>query len=507
MLLLRVLLGAALGSAAFTPTKCGLGEKSMLTSFGADVLRDCLSGSSSERSCTPLPEHPRPTMTRPHHRVLNGLWQWEPAAVGHPEAPGPGAPPFGRPLNGTILVPFPVESCLSGVRLELQRVQQKAMWYRLVFDADGLVTAGGTARLHFGAVDWMSAVYLNGAELGTHTGGYSGFSFTLSGAFDLKPTANELIVWAYDPSDAGSQPMGKQRVGSIAAPGGDRYTPTSGIWQSVWIEPVAAQHILQLRTDANLTHLHLLVNATRGSAAFFVIVEGANTTARGVSGALLAVAIPAPRRLWSPEHPNLYNITVTLASGDSVRSYFGMRTFGLGSVRGSGVTVTRPLLNGNFTYAAGWLDQSWWPDGQYVAPTDEGLRSDLLAAKSFGFNMVRLHQKVNPERWYYWADRLGVMVFQDAVQHFGDRPSLEHFTNDLTRMISERYSHCSIVQWNIFNEGDCVKAFLQSNPQTPSNLVDLVRRLDPSRLVDVNSGGPANGYGLGDVNDIHDCEL
>jgi sucrose-6-phosphate hydrolase SacC (GH32 family) len=357
-------------TAAYSPTKCGLGEKSMVTEYGAEVLKDCAGG-----SCTPLPEYPRPTMTRPSFHVLNGLWQWEPARLDNPAAPGPGTAPVGKTLNGSILVPFPVESCLSGVPLALQRVQLKAMWYRLVFDAPTaeMAAAGSVSRLHFGAVDWMSAVFLNGAKLGENTGGYSSFSFTPSGA--LKPTGNELLVWVYDPSDAGPQPMGKQRVGSIAGPSGDRYTPTSGIWQTCWLEPVPTEHILALRSRADLTHFHLLVNTSTPGAAFTVAVDlsphshvnGTSVEAYGVAGQLLSVAIPAPRRLWSTAAPNLYNFTVTLTSSrssvqDSVRGYFGMRTFRLGTVNGS--ATRRPLLNGNYTFAAGWLDQSWWPDGQ-----------------------------------------------------------------------------------------------------------------------------------------------
>ena len=190
----------------------------MVSRYGAEVLQACSSG----LGCTPLPEHPRPTMTRQSFYILNGLWQWELEQTNTnfsgPAVPNPGRPPFGKTLNGSILVPFAVESCLSGVPLVLQRVQFKAMWYRLVFDAPTakMSVAGSVSRLHFGAVDWMSAVYLNRKKLGQHTGGYSGFSFTLTEA--LKPFENELLVWVYDPSDAGSQPMGKQRVGSISAP-------------------------------------------------------------------------------------------------------------------------------------------------------------------------------------------------------------------------------------------------------------------------------------------------
>eukprot|EP01047_Picozoa_sp_COSAG01_P028567 COSAG01_NODE_1924_length_8886_cov_6.780699_5_plen_473_part_00 len=324
-----LLCAATMVSASYTPTKCGLGDSSMISSYGKQVLEEC----SSNSSCVPLPEYPRPTMTRTSYRNLNGFWEWEPVAI-DPEAPlppQPGAPPAGRKLNSSILVPFPVESCLSGVALELQRVQLKAMWYRLVFDMPSEAAfgaAGNVVNIHFGAVDWMSVVFLNGAKLGEHTGGYDGFSFTLP--ITSKPSGNELLVWVYDPSDAGPQPQGKQRVRSITSPGGDHYTPSSGIWQTVWLESVPAQHIVSLKTRADLSHLHLLVNAS-DAADFTVAVTGTRVQASGTAGTPLSVAIPAPQH-WSPAQPDLYEFTVTLASGDSVGSYFGMRTFTLGTV-------------------------------------------------------------------------------------------------------------------------------------------------------------------------------
>ena len=186
------------------------------------------------------------------------------------------------------------------------------------------------------------------------------------------------------------------------------------------------------------------------------------------------------------------------AGKDTVLSYFGLRTIGLGG------SPKRPILNGKPTFFAGFLDQSWWPDGIYTAPTDAALESDLIAAKTFGFNMIRLHQKVNPERWYYHADRHGIFVFQDAVQKYGHatNKTVPLFVADLRAMINGRGNHPCIVQWTVFNERDCVRAFIEK-PNDVKSMVDLVKELDPTRLVDTNSGGPANGLHVGDVNDIH----
>ena len=368
----------------------------------------------------PLPEHPRPTLQRPGgvYAILNGLWQWEPAA-GDETGPA-GALPFGRTLNRTILVPFPPESCLSGVR-----ESHRAMWYRLELPpATAAAFAAAPARLRFGAVDWRCWVWFRGRLLGHHTGGYDGFSFAADVAAG---EGNELLVFAYDPTELGAQPMGKQRAASIAAPGtdGERYTPSSGIWQTVWLERVPPVSIAALDVDVNLTHATVSARfdgVPAGAARLRVeAAADGHTVAAATVGATAAavLAIPEPRH-WSPASPFLYNLSVTLLSGtgrpdDAVDSYFGLRTVGLGAAGGRAAL----LLNGRPFFASGWLDQSFWPDGQYTAPTDEALAFDVAAVKTFGMNAVRLHQKINPERWYYHADKLGVVVMQDMVQKYG----------------------------------------------------------------------------------------
>jgi beta-galactosidase/beta-glucuronidase len=329
--------------------------------------------------------YPRPQMMRDASSWsnMNGLWEWQ-------SATSSANPPFGKTLSGEILVPFPVEACLSGIG-----ANHPQMWYRTTFDH----AATGNTLLHFGAVDWMASVYLNGKLLGNHTGGYDGFSFDITKG--IKATGNELIVYVMDPSDSGPQPQGKQRVGSIAGPGGDHYTPSSGIWQTVWLESVEPEYISSLKIGADEKSLSLEVHSPTAGQKFTVnVMDGSKVVATGSgmtstdtanTAAAISVTIPSPK-LWSPDTPFLYNMTIIMGK-DSVTSYFGMRTFKLGMAAGA----NRPLLNDKFVFANGWLDQSWWPDGQYTAPGDAALASDQKAVKMFGMNMVRLHQKVNPE--------------------------------------------------------------------------------------------------------------
>eukprot|EP00729_Bicosta_minor_P016262 gene16262-17363_t len=474
----------------------------------------------------------------------------------------------GQDLARSILVPFPPESCLSGLRENHQY-----QYYRRIFNATTSVDKA--TILHFGAVDWQCAVWLNGALLGEHSGGYDGFSFDITRHLHKNGAANELIVFAYDPSELGPQPFGKQRAYSIANPGtmGEKYTPTSGIWQTVWLEVVPrAAYIENIGVEANLTTIVVTINAIlsdeqqqqqqqqhreqpqrKHSGVTFSPSVGVVVEVESAPGTIVAtrtaaimqtyphtytarVALPiASPKLWSPTNPFLYNLTVKLVNPpapttaraasisalasasasasasiiDSVASYAGMRTVSLGD---GGLGRKSLYLNGKRFIATGWLDQSWWPDGQYTAPSDEALAFDVAALKTYGMNMVRLHQKINPERWYYHADRLGVVVFQDAVQHFNygsspDFPAYPNekinttiFSSEWAKAITGRKNHPSIVQWDIFNEFE----FTIKDWQPPSAILNLTRSLDPSRLVDFNSGGPGNNLGLGDVNDIHD---
>lgn len=518
----------------WAPTACGFGGANIITTYGKQV-----------DPASVLPEYPRPQMVRAPAAAaagtpmaataaesallsldgaavgaaaamrelsgrmpttndgwlnLNGLWEFEFASsTAAADAPfGPPEPRFGQPLNGTILVPFPAEACLSGVGKTGTQLR-----YRTVFDAPlwpaGVVSAlGGEVShlLHFGSVDWQTEVYLNGQLVANHTGGYDGFS-TGDLTSLLKPSGNELLVNVFDPSDTGVQPNGKQRISAIIHPGGDTYTPSSGIWQTVWLEAVPKVHIstLKLRTTTTLLNATVFVDRDTANddvtATVSLLDESGKAIATGSAAAGTQISIDvsgAGVKLWSDTSPNLYNVSVSITGGDSVLSYVGFREFNLvdvpvhfdngpqpgvdrpggdmpgypvqmpsadpdwcwarcnatsgceawatsvpgcdqykepmcwlksslpsptsnkcrvsGVEAGSGGTVKQPHLNGAARFMAGWLDQSFWPDGLYTAPTTEGLEFDVAAVKTFGLNMVRLHQKVNPERWCVTWPRL-----------------------------------------------------------------------------------------------------
>ena len=464
---------------------------------------------------------------------LNGLWEWEPALdVSRGQALNP---PFGRTLNQSILVPFPVESCLSGVAPQAVSEIHTSMWYRLTFAFNGPASSNVSTRsrviLHFGAVDWQSSFFVNGRHITNHTGGYDAIDIDITDAIVRDNSSlNELLVYAHDPSSLGDQPNGKQNHFSSFFPGGGQYTPSSGIWQTVWMEIVPRIYIssIQLRQNSLDT---VTITATAGGAGapspsdhnpptmvrFSVFGSDSRVviaTAAAPIGDPVALQIPSPQQ-WSPSHPHLYDFKATILhspSGpdplDSVVGYFGLRSIRLG-VRDN---TTRPLLNGNFTFLAGWLDQSWWPDGQYTAPTDAALASDLHAVSVFGFNMARLHMKVNPERWYYHADTLGVVVFQDMVQKICttncSQATLGYYLADLRAMIDGRKNHPCIVQFTLLNEMDMWMLF-DTPPFDLPGLLHFARTLAPEHLINVESG--ANGkYGkvparsrLGDVRDYH----
>lgn len=365
---------------------------------------------------TPLPAYPRPQMVRggfsdrdvgdPSTWLnLNGLWEWQPWNNDVQN------PPFGKTLNGSILVPFPVESCLSGVAPQSSDEIVENMFYRLNFYTKDLPQSdNGRLLLHFGAIEWQSEVFLNGKSLGNHTGGYDGFSFDITNEVN-NHDSNELLVYAHDPSDSGHQPNGKQRISAISSPGGDTYTPSSGIWQTVWLETVAETYVQDMHINqASLTQVEVSVDligskATVTSVKYEVLDSDAKTvlaSAIGTNGQVVTIKVPSPK-LWSPDSPYLYDLRIT-AGNDAVMAYFGLRTFVLDSSSGK----MRPMLNSKPIFLAGFLDQSFWPDGQYTAPTDEALAYDIEAVPMFGLNMIRLHQKVNPERWYYHADSIGL---------------------------------------------------------------------------------------------------
>lgn len=434
-----------------------------------------------------LPEYPRPQMQRDNWLNLNGEWEFAPATAGE-------AVPFGRTLPQTILVPFAVESALSGIMEKHDR-----MWYRRSFTFDER-WKGQRVLLHFGAVDWEAQVYVNGTLVGSHRGGQDAFSFDISQ--QLKAGSNEIIVGVYDPTDASENVVGKQ----VNNPEGIWYTSASGIWQTVWLEPVPQAYIkgLSMTPDLTTQELRLVVDAAGASDETVEAVAYSNGVVVGSSSGRAGETIRVPvgkAHLWTPEDPYLYDIEISLQKGstpvDQVKSYFGMRSIKLATIGG----VLRPVLNGKFVFQIGTLDQGYWPDGIYTAPTDAALRFDLEQHKALGYNMVRKHIKVEPARWYYWADRLGLLVWQDMPSMRVANPSdaaRAQFEVELRELIAEHKNYPSIVMWVLQNEG--------WGQHDHAYLADLAKKLDPSRLVNNMSGVNccnAKDGGNGDVIDWH----
>ena len=425
-----------------------------------------------------LPEYPRPQLVRLVWQNLNGLWDY--AITPKDDERPPTA------YDGKLLVPYPIESALSGVRKAF--LPEQKLWYRRTF----AVPAGWEGQrvlLHFGAVDYASTLWVNGKPIGEHLGGYDPFSFDITDT--LRPgTPQEIMLAVTDPSDQGGQAHGKQHL----KPGGCSYTATSGIWQSVWLEPVPAEHIDRLKIVADLSSIGVVVTggAPQTPAPVTVTVRDGDrvvATAQGVAGGEIRLPVPAPK-LWSPDHPFLYDLDVQLGR-DRVSSYAGLRTIAVGK---DAAAVPRLLLNGGPVFQCGPLDQGFWPDGIYTAPTDAALRSDLDYIKAVGFNLDRKHIKIEPERWYYWADKLGVLVWQDMPS--GDVKTAEarkQWDLETSRHITDLANHPSIVLWVLFNE-----AWGQHNTE---RLVQAVRTLDPTRPINEASGWYDERWG--DVVDFH----
>ncbi|MQA77251.1 MAG: glycoside hydrolase family 2 [Streptosporangiales bacterium] len=431
----------------------------------------------------PLPEYPRPQLARTQWQNLNGRWQFAAADAGE-------APPFGRTLDERIVVPYPVESVLSGVTRHEDR-----MWYRRTFTVPPS-WHGQRLLLHLDAVDWQSTVYVNGTRVGVHKGGYDRFSVDVTKALK-RHGRQELVVGVYDPTDQGGQAVGKQRL----TPGGIMYTSVSGIWQTVWMEPVRRAHVTSVDTTPDVAKqaLRVSVNAADAGRQSVVVTarDGHRVVGRatGRVGSELSLPVPEPK-LWSPERPFLYDLEVRLASGDRVTGSFGMRTVAVEDVDGE----KRMTLNGKPVFQLGPLDQGFWPDGIYTAPTDEALKYDLTETKRLGFNAVRKHVKVESDRWYHWADRLGLLVWQDmpSMSRAPEAADRTQYEAELREMVDQHRGHPSIVMWVPFNEG--------WGQYDQARIADLVKGWDPSRLVDnmsgVNCCGAVDG-GNGDVIDHH----
>lgn len=443
----------------------------------------------------PLAEYPRPQLQRADWLCLNGWWDYM-GGKDKPDAASPeDAATFGdKPEK--IKVPFCPESSLSGIA----RRQEINLWYRRHFR----IPAGWKGKhvlIHFGAVDHEATIFINGHKAGAHAGGYDGFSIDITA--DLRDGENTVVVAAHDLND-GRTPSGKN------GPRGD-YTFTSGIWQTVWLEPVAAVHISHIRLTPDLTNnrLAITLDATGGARVVARALKSGVLagTATGRPGETFYLPVSKPV-YWSPDNPFLYDLQLSLADDagritDVVKSYFGMRDIGLGKVNG----VMRPLLNGKFVMQLGLLDQGYWPDGVLTAPTDEALKSDLLLTKEAGYNLVRKHMKTEPQRFYYWADKLGLLVWQDmpAIWYQDEDTALnrQRYRTELKAILDDHYNSPCIITWVPFNEN--WGAF------DVKEITAWVKRYDPSRLVNGNSGFNNNpGYqkaygdpGNGDYVDTH----
>jgi hypothetical protein len=430
-------------------------------------------------------------MVRKDWLNLNGLWDY---AITARDAEQP------EKFDGEILVPFPCESALSGVMKPVNK--DKRLWYRRTFRVPRK-WKGQRVLLHFGAVDWDTTVWVNGKELGNHKGGYDAFTFDITNA--LKTSGSqEIVLSVWDPTNDGSQPRGKQ----VKKPGGIMYTAVTGIWQTVWLEPVPESYVKAIKIvpdiDAQKVEVTLNLSASAGENLVTVTLlggkkKGPRGTARirGDGGPVTrSLKLPVKdAKLWSPDSPFLYGLKITVTGDDGVTdelsSYFGMRKI---EVRKDEAGINRLFLNGKSLFQYGPLDQGWWPDGLYTAPTDEALRYDIEVLKKIGCNMLRKHVKIEPARLYYWCDKLGLMVWQDMASgnNKGDE-ARKQFELELKRMVENFYNHPSIIMWVPFNEG-------WGQHDTP-RYSKLVKEWDPTRLVNEASGW--TNRGSGDVRDIH----
>jgi len=441
----------------------------------------------------PLPEYPRPQLVRRNWENLNGLWQYAITPAGADTPTG---------FHGQILVPYPVESALSGVRKQLR--PDHILWYKRTFTIKAR-EGGQRTLIHFGAVDNQATVYVNDREAGTHIGGYQSFDFDITDF--IRVGLNTLVLKVFDPSDTGSNPHGKQTL----KPEGIGYTATSGIWQTVWLERVPNTYISQLKitpdVDGGKVYIQAALVGDKSQFVVEAIVSNGTklTPAVTAKDGLVTMHID-DAHLWSPNDPFLYELRVYVRKGseieDEVRSYFGMRKVEL---KKDSAGFFRIFLNNKYVYNLGTLDQGYWPESLYTAPTEAALKFDIETIKSMGFNTVRKHVKVETDRWYYHCDKEGLLVWQDMVPPANDSTEARRqFELETGENVAQLYNHPSIIMWVLFNEG--------WGAYDQQRLERWVKQLDPSRLVSGHSGasmisntGAEYAVGFsGDASDVND---